>query len=151
MTRFNHIDSPQALPGCCTLCRKAVDPNGFVDTSLELDFEGAVIVCYSCVRAMHDVFSLDANARHLINEDAVANVNHLLEVVQGMKEDYEAQLNALIAHVSGLDASFSKSYKLLAEAAEVRERIIREAADRANESFGLVELGVDSDELGIKS
>lgn len=145
MSKFKYLDRPSALPGSCATCGKATDVNGFVDTTLDIDGYGAIQLCYSCIRAMHDTFGFDASARHIINEDAVANVKHLVEVVSDMKDEYESRINALLVHVSGLDSSFVQSYKILAEAAGARERLISEAADRAAESASLSELGLDLD------
>lgn len=133
------------------MCGRAEEANGFVDTSMEVDFVGAIQVCYRCVVAMHDVFGFDATARSIINEDAVANVHHLLQVVTQMKVDYEKQLSALINHIAGLDRSFDKSYELLVQAAGAREAAIVEANQRAAESLGFDELGLDSDVFGAES
>lgn len=148
MDRFTHIDKPTALPGSCVFCGRASDPNGFIDTQCELEYHGALQVCYRCVKAMYDAFGFDAIARSVINEDAVANVHHLVEVVNSMKETNEAQLNALLTHVSGLDRSFVRSYEVLVQAAGTREAAILEANERVAESLGLDELGLDSDKLG---
>lgn len=147
MSKFKHIEKPTALPGCCTSCGRATDPNGFVDTSLDIDMHGAIQFCYRCIRAMHATFGFDANARQIISEETVANVKHLVDVVQMLKKDNEAQLGSLLNYVSGLDRSFAQSYELLVQAAGARERIIKEAAERAIESSGVDELGLDSDEL----
>lgn len=145
MSRFTHINQPTALPGSCTMCGRATDENGFVDTSLELDFHGAIQVCYRCVKAMYDVFGFDATARSIINEDAVANVEHLVDVVKTFQEQTQDVFKNLINHVSGLDRSFVRSYEVLVQAAGARERIIQEAAERALESSSVDELGLDFD------
>lgn len=147
MDRFTHIDNPTALPGCCVFCGKATDPNGFVDTQCELEYHGALQVCYSCTKAMHDAFGFDAIARQVINEDAVANVHHLVEVINSFREQIQDVFENLITHVSGLDRSFVRSYEVLAQAAGAREAAIIAANERTLEQIGLDELGLDSDKL----
>ena len=151
MSRFTHIPQPTALPGSCLTCGKPTDEHGFVDTGVTIEDWGAVQVCYRCVQHMAAVFQLDAKAEHYISHEVLANASHLIDVVQMLKETNEKQLDSLLNHVSGIDRSLVQSHKLLVRAAEARERIIEEAANRASESLGLNELGDDSDELGVSA
>lgn len=151
MDRFTHIDKPTALPGSCVFCGRAEDSNGFVDTQCELDFHGALQVCYRCVKAMYDAFGFDASARAVINENAVANVHQLAETFGAFEDELSSKLAVIHNNLSNLANYFERSHEVLVQASGARERIIQEAADRANESLGLSELGFDSDELRAKS
>lgn len=148
MTAFNHIDKPTALPGCCTFCSRPTDPNGFVDTGMELEYHGAIQVCYRCVCRMHDAFGFDATARQIINEDNVANVKSLVQAVEAFQEQCQDAFKNLNTYAAGLDRSFVLSYEALVQAAGAREAAIIEANQRVAEQARIDELGDNLDELG---
>lgn len=51
MSRFTVVEQPVAAPGHCFLCRSVAHPP-FIDTGLNIMFEGAIYLCTSCLREM---------------------------------------------------------------------------------------------------
>lgn len=50
ISRFKPLDHLPLSPGVCLICSGSVGP--FIDTSRQLDFEGAVYICLGCVSEM---------------------------------------------------------------------------------------------------
>lgn len=51
MSRFTVVEQPVAAPGHCFLCRSVAHPP-FIDTGLNIMFEGAIYICSSCLQEM---------------------------------------------------------------------------------------------------
>lgn len=48
--KYQVVEQPSALPGCCFLCRAAsTDRKWFVDVGLQEEFYGAVYLCNACI------------------------------------------------------------------------------------------------------
>lgn len=55
--KFSRVSTGDlALPAMCGGCGKIEDPDGFVDTTLQFEFYGALVFCCSCAFEMTSVF-----------------------------------------------------------------------------------------------
>lgn len=79
LSRFKPLDHLPLSPGVCLICSGGVGP--FIDTSRQLDFEGAVYVCLGCVSEMAAQLGLNL----VLNEEEVE-----LKVASAANEAYEA-------------------------------------------------------------
>lgn len=65
LSRFKPLDHLPLPPGVCFICSGGVGP--FIDTSRQLDFEGAIYVCIGCVKEMASQLGLN----FMLNEEEV--------------------------------------------------------------------------------
>lgn len=67
LSRFKPLDHLPLSPGVCLICSGSVGP--FIDTSRQLDFEGAVYICQGCIKEMAAQLGLN----FVINAEEVEN------------------------------------------------------------------------------
>lgn len=79
LSRFKPLDHLPLSPGVCLICSGSVGP--YIDTSRQLDFEGAVYICLGCVKEMAAQLGLN----FILNEEEVE-----LKVASAANEAYEA-------------------------------------------------------------
>lgn len=65
LSRFKPLDHLPLPPGVCFICSGSVGP--FIDTSRQLDFEGAIYVCIGCIKEMFSQLGLES----VLNADEV--------------------------------------------------------------------------------
>lgn len=65
LSRFKPLDHLPLSPGVCFICKGSVGP--FIDTSLTVDYEGAIYVCIGCIKEMFSQLGLES----VINADEV--------------------------------------------------------------------------------
>ena len=66
MTMIGHVEEASAkvqftdvtrtAPGCCALCGRGQDDNGFIDTGLDYEFWGRLYFCSNCALQLAAVF-----------------------------------------------------------------------------------------------
>lgn len=78
LSRFKPLDHLPLSPGVCLICSGSVGP--FIDTSRQLDFEGAVYICLGCVKEMAAQLGLN----FLLNAEEVE-----LQVAQAYNTGHE--------------------------------------------------------------
>lgn len=65
LSRFKPLDHLPLSPGVCFICSGGVGP--FIDTSRQLEFEGAIYICLGCVKEMAAQLGLN----FMLNEEEV--------------------------------------------------------------------------------
>lgn len=65
VSRFKPLDHLPLAPGVCFICKGGIGP--FIDTSLTVDFEGAIYICIGCIKEMFSQLGLTS----IINEEEV--------------------------------------------------------------------------------
>lgn len=58
VSRFKPLDHLPLSPGVCFICKGGVGP--FIDTSLQVDFEGAIYICKGCIVEMFAQLGLNS-------------------------------------------------------------------------------------------
>lgn len=83
------IQYPQALPGCCWLCRSS-NREYYIDTQQSIDFYGAVYLCDKCIEEMASHFGMlsvvDAKNLQEANKDLEEDKFNLQVQVSGLEQ-----------------------------------------------------------------
>lgn len=79
LSRFKPLDHLPLSPGVCFICKGGVGP--FIDTSLTVDFEGAIYICQGCIKEMFSQLGLES----VINAEEVE-----LKIADAANTGYEA-------------------------------------------------------------
>ncbi len=89
MSKFNSLNSYPAAPGCCVSCGSTRTPT--IDTSVSVDYYGAVYFCYLCAQEI-------GRAAGLVDkiEDPVAEVEadeDIYDVLKYIRDDINTLLD----------------------------------------------------------
>lgn len=81
--KFRITVAPEALPGCCYLCR-GTSREFFIDTDMHIEFHGAVYFCSECIREIaqsvgYEVPERVKQLKERLSELESINVNLLIE------------------------------------------------------------------------
>lgn len=85
LSRFKPLDHLPLAPGVCFICLGGVGP--YIDTSRQIDFEGAIYVCKGCIMEMATQLGLDFASADEITEKI--NTSFLLGKGVGAQETME--------------------------------------------------------------
>lgn len=112
LSRFKPLDHLPLAPGVCFICKGGIGP--YVDTSLTVDYEGAVYVCRNCVGEMAVQLgfnvSEDAEITEKINHSFLlgkgVGVQETMEMLDEFRRNYSDSAgspHALVAVLPGSD------------------------------------------------
>lgn len=96
LSRFKPLDHLPLSPGVCFICSGGVGP--FIDTSRQLEFEGAIYVCIGCVKEMFSQLGLHS----IVNEEEVEQL-----IAQARAEGIEQGELAMMGKFSEFVTSYS--------------------------------------------
>lgn len=159
--RYQQVERPFALPGCCALCGKA-DDEWYIDTGRQIEFLGAVYICKSCIQQIagivgyatpEGVVQMLSDIRNLTQErdDLKNQVTGLEEILSG----YQTYLTAgggtglLVNGVHTSSESSTESDQELDGTTQARETGLEARENGPAESSSVEGLGnlrpIDSD------
>lgn len=116
--------TPVALPGCCFICRGA-QRESYVDTGVQIDYEGAQYICNLCVGEAAKLMDFISHDEYKDLRKAKEDLEHLnyelIKRVGALEESHRALANA--GYKFGDDGTIVRTGGYISEIVEGSELI----------------------------
>jgi hypothetical protein len=102
MSRFNVTNKIEALPGCCFICHSS-NRNAYVDTGINIEYEGAIFICDTCMSEM-------AGLLNFLSPDTHNDVKEKYKVLLAAYEQLLISFKRMGVNIDNISSELSMLY-----------------------------------------